>query len=229
MMNKKRTNRMGRTKYLLVPALAAALLVASNIESVARTWVRQMNEAPVLTEAAEVAGYALDDNGVTADGVQAAELTAENAAEEQLLTAPEEAVEPEQGPLMPDDDNVFDVVEQMPSFPGGMEAMMDFLRNNVKYPEGAYKQGIQGRVLVQFVVDKTGKVRDAKVVRNVDELLDAEALRVIQAMPQWIPGKQNGKVVNVKYTIPLSFRLSAKEEKPTEFNATLKYDEQKSE
>jgi hypothetical protein len=72
-------------------------------------------------------------------------------------------------------------------------------------------------------------VRDAKLVRNVDELLDAEALRVIQAMPQWIPGKQNGKVVNVKYTIPLSFRLSAKEEKPTEFNATLKYDEQKSE
>ena len=106
---------------------------------------------------------------------------------------------------------------------------MDFLRNNVKYPEGAQKQGIQGRVLVQFVVDKTGKVRDAKLVRNVDELLDAEALRVIQAMPQWIPGKQKGQAVNVKYTIPISFRLPAKEEKPTEFNATLKYDEQKSE
>lgn len=228
MMNKKRTNRMTRAKYLLVPALAAALLVASNIESVARTWVRQMNEAPVLTEAAEVAGYALDDNGVMADGVQPVELTTSELAATEL-TAPEETVVPEQEPIVPDDDDVFDVVEQMPSFPGGMEAMMEFLRDNVKYPEDAHKQGIQGRVLVQFVVAKTGKVRDAKVARGADPLLDAEALRVVQAMPDWTPGKQNGKVVNVNFTLPISFRLPDKAEKPTEFNATLKYDEQKSE
>ena len=104
-------------------------------------------------------------------------------------------------------DDTFDVVEQMPEYPGGPKALMEFLNNNVQYPAEAEKAGIQGRVIATFVVEKDGSISNAKVVKSVDPLLDAEALRVIDAMPNWKPGMQNGKIVRVKYTIPLSFHL----------------------
>ncbi len=104
-------------------------------------------------------------------------------------------------------DDAFDVVEQMPEYPGGPKALMEFLNNNVQYPAEAEKAGIQGRVIATFVVEKDGSISNAKVVKSVDPLLDAEALRVIGAMPNWKPGMQNGKIVRVKYTIPLSFHL----------------------
>jgi TonB family protein len=104
-------------------------------------------------------------------------------------------------------DDAFDVVEQMPVYPGGAEALLEFLNQNVQYPEEAEKAGIQGRVIATFVVEKDGSVSNAKVVKSVDPLLDAEALRVISAMPKWKPGKQNGKVVRVRYTVPLSFHF----------------------
>ena len=104
-------------------------------------------------------------------------------------------------------DDAFDVVEQMPEYPGGPKALMEFLNNNVQYPAEAEKAGIQGRVIATFVVEKDGSISNAKVVKSVNPLLDAEAIRVISAMPNWIPGKQNGKVVRVKYTVPLSFNL----------------------
>ena len=103
---------------------------------------------------------------------------------------------------------VFDVVEQMPEFPGGAVEMMKFLSENVKYPEAAMKAGTQGRVLVTFIVEADGTVTNIKVVKKVSDEIDAEAVRVIKAMPKWKPGMQNGKVVRVKYTIPVSFRLS---------------------
>lgn len=102
---------------------------------------------------------------------------------------------------------VFMVVEEMPEFPGGMGECMKFLGKNVKYPTQAQENGIQGRVIVQMVVTKEGDIADTKVVRGVDPLLDAEALRVVNAMPKWKPGKQRGQAVNVKYTIPVTFRL----------------------
>ena len=104
-------------------------------------------------------------------------------------------------------DDAFDVVEQMPEYPGGPKALMEFLNNNVQYPAEAEKAGIQGRVIATFIVEKDGSISNAKVVKSVDPLLDAEALRVIGAMPNWKPGMQNGKIVRVKYTIPLSFHL----------------------
>ncbi|MBR4480788.1 MAG: TonB family protein [Prevotella sp.] len=104
-------------------------------------------------------------------------------------------------------EDAFDVVEEMPEFPGGPKALMDYLMENVKYPKTAFDADIQGRVIAQFVVDKEGTVRDAHVVKSVDPALDAEALRVINNMPKWKPGRQNGKVVNVKYTIPVNFQL----------------------
>ena len=104
-------------------------------------------------------------------------------------------------------DGYFDVVEQMPEFPGGQEELMKFLQTNVKYPKEATDKGIQGRVIVSFVVKSDGSITDAEVVRSVNPLLDAEALRVVKLMPKWKPGMQSGKVVNVKYNIPVVFRL----------------------
>ena len=111
-------------------------------------------------------------------------------------------------------EDAFDVVEEMPEFPGGPKALMDYLMTNVKYPKTAFDANIQGRVIAQFVVDKEGTVRDAHVVKSVDPALDAEALRVINNMPKWRPGRQNGKVVNVKYTIPVSFSLDGNNDSP---------------
>ena len=110
-------------------------------------------------------------------------------------------------------DNAFDVVEQMPEFPGGQIAMLNFLSKNIRYPEAAHKAGIQGRVVATFVVEKDGSISNAKVMRSIDPLLDAEALRVISSMPNWIPGKQDGKPVAVKYTIPVTFKLNSSEKK----------------
>ena len=102
---------------------------------------------------------------------------------------------------------VFDVVEEMPSFPGGQGALMAFLSSNIKYPVVAQENGVQGRVIVGFVVEKDGSISDVKVMRSVDPSLDREAQRVVKAMPRWKPGKQNGSAVRVKYTVPVVFRL----------------------
>ena len=102
---------------------------------------------------------------------------------------------------------VFDVVEEMPSFPGGQGALMSFLSSNIKYPVVAQENGVQGRVIVSFVVERDGSISDVKVARSVDPSLDREAQRVVKSMPRWKPGKQNGSAVRVKYTVPVVFRL----------------------
>lgn len=104
-------------------------------------------------------------------------------------------------------EEVFMVAEQMPEYPGGMKEMLKFLQENVKYPENAMKNNVQGRVIVQFVVEKDGTPTEFKVLRSVDPDLDAEALRVMKAMPKWKPGMQKGQVVRVKFTVPVSFKL----------------------
>ena len=104
-------------------------------------------------------------------------------------------------------DFVYDVVEQMPSFPGGHQALFDYLDKNIKYPAKAVKNKIQGRVIVQFIVDEKGRLSDIKVAKKVEPYLDAEAVRVVKAMPRWNPGMQNGKAVKVRYTLPVTFRL----------------------
>lgn len=103
---------------------------------------------------------------------------------------------------------VFDTVEQMPEYPGGMPALIEFLQSNMKYPEDAQKQKVEGRVMVMFVVEKDGSITDVKVARNVFPSLDEEAVRVVNAMPKWTPGKEKGKPVRVQYTLPISFRLT---------------------
>ena len=105
-------------------------------------------------------------------------------------------------------DMVFDVVEVMPQFPGGQIAMLQYLMKNIKYPEQAVKEGIQGRVTVRFIVEKDGSISDVKPVLSVHPLLNKEAVRVVKSMPKWTPGKQNGKPVRVRFNLPVMFKLN---------------------
>ena len=102
---------------------------------------------------------------------------------------------------------VFDVVEKMPEYPGGQAALFEYLSTNVKYPADAEKKKVEGRVLVTFIVNTDGSITDIELVRKAFPSLDAEAVRVISGMPKWIPGEQKGQKVRVKYTVPLTFRL----------------------
>ena len=135
----------------------------------------------------------------------------------------------EEGTASQKEDGVFQVVEQMPMFPGGMLAAMEFLGKNMKYPVAAQKAKIEGRVIVNFVVDKDGSISRTKVVNSVSPELDAEAIRVVNMMPKWNPGKQRGKEVPVVFTMPITFRLQTpqpkpEEEKPAYHQLSLKVD-----
>lgn len=120
-------------------------------------------------------------------------------AKQMLVTEP---VKPKE-----EENTVFEYVEQMPSFPGGEAALMRYLSKNIKYPPFAEENNIQGRVICSFVVERDGSVSDIRIKRSVDPSLDKEAMRVVSAMPKWIPGRQNGQMVRVKYTLPVTFRL----------------------
>ena len=117
-------------------------------------------------------------------------------------------------------EKTYDVVEQMPQFPGGSAAMIQYLSKNVHYPEEAFKNGIQGHVIASFTVEKDGSISGAHIVKSVAPQLDAEALRVVNSMPNWTPGMQDGKPVAVRYTVPITFKLD-KEEKPAAKNVVL--------
>ena len=118
-------------------------------------------------------------------------------------------------------DEVFQVVENMPEFPGGMAELMKFISRNIKYPEQAMRDSIQGRVIVQFVITKTGEVSDPTIMRSVSPELDAEAIRVVNAMPTWKPGTQRGQAVKVKFTLPIQFRLASGKGKSTQFTTVV--------
>jgi len=108
----------------------------------------------------------------------------------------------------PEEEAPFMVVEKMPEFPGGTAALMDYLRKNIKYPAVCRENNIQGRVLVQFIVNKDGSIVDVDVVKSVNPYLDKEAVRVISGMPKWSPGEQRNKPVRVRYTVPVNFKLN---------------------
>lgn len=119
-----------------------------------------------------------------------------------------------EAPSVPEDNSeVFVVVENQPLFPGGNAAMMKFLGDNIKYPAEAQEKNLQGRVTVNFVVEKDGRITDVQVVRSITPSLDKEAIRVIQSMPNWTPGKQKGENVRVRFTLPVVFRLQSKDSK----------------
>ena len=124
----------------------------------------------------------------------------------EVLKIKDEIAQPEP-PKTIEDNKIFEVVEQKPSFPGGDGALMSWLSQNIKYPSIAAEIGVQGRVIVQFVVEKDGSITDVKIAKSVDPSLDKEAARVIKSMPHWIAGRQNGSPVRVRFTVPVTFKL----------------------
>ena len=124
-----------------------------------------------------------------------------------VLKAKEDIAAPEPPKQVVEETKIFTVVEQMPLFPGGDAALMGYLRDNIHYPTVAAENGVQGRVVVGFVVERDGSITDVNVLRSVDPSLDREAMRVVKSMPKWTPGKQNGSAVRVKYQVPVTFRL----------------------
>ena len=199
MMNKRRTSEIGKAKYLLFAPLAGALLMVSNIESVAREIGGQVPEVAEVQQKADQAlnaDVAVANPMAKAEEAKAAEL-AKAEAKASDATAPADTTK----------NVVYDVTETMPQFPGGQGVMMKYLAANIKYPASAVKAKKQGRVIVAFVIQKDGSVTNARIVKSVDPELDAEALRIVKAMPNWTPGTQDGKPVDVNYTIPVVFSL----------------------
>lgn len=199
MMNKRRTSEIGKAKYLLFAPLAGALLMVSNIESVAREIGGQVPEVAEVQQKAEQAlnaDVAVANPMAKAEEAKAAEL-AKAEAKASDVTAPADTTK----------NVVYDVTETMPQFPGGQGVMMKYLAANIKYPASAVKAKKQGRVIIAFVIQKDGSVTNARIVKSVDPELDAEALRIVKAMPNWTPGTQDGKPVDVNYTIPVVFSL----------------------
>ena len=141
----------------------------------------------------------------TKTAIGAIDVKGNDDAAGEVLKIKEAVAQPEPKPEI--ETKIFEVVEQMPTFPGGDAALMKFLSDNVKYPVVAQENGVQGRVVISFVVERDGSITDVKVARSVDPSLDREAARVVKSMPNWIPGKQNGSAVRVKYNVPVSFRL----------------------
>jgi protein TonB len=159
-----------------------------------------------VPQVAEIIDIVENDEEIEEEEIQSTEDTQE------AITGPTgPVVSGPVGPVMAaeegDEGEVFQVVEQMPEFPGGMDKLMEYLSKNIKYPSIAQENNIQGRVIVEFVVNKDGSIVEPKVMRSVDTSLDNEAMRVIKSMPKRNPGKQRGKAVRVRYTVPVLFRL----------------------
>lgn len=178
---------------------ATAVLDEEEIEIIQTAEVIPPPPPPDIPEVIEILNVVEDD-------VETAEIeidTEDDKDKQVVIQAPVAT----SGVAEEDTDVVFVVVESMPQFPGGEPALFKYLNDNIKYPVIAQESGIQGRVICQFVVNRDGSIVDIEVVRSVDKSLDAEAVRVISRMPRWTPGKQRGKTVRVKYTLPVNFRL----------------------
>ena len=225
MMLKEKSNPWARLKYLYILPVAAIAVTAFARPEISETAeeISRMSDA-LGREQASLLFSRLHDisaakvNDLTAiveakavktteEPVQVAPVLKDTAKPVEVKYIPVEVTEKLQGTPF------FEVVEQMPEYPGGMAAAMEYIQKNMRYPETAKKNGTQGRVTVQFIVDKEGNVTEPKVIRAVDKDLDAEAIRLVGTMPKWKPGMQKGQAVAVKYTLPVMFRLEGGEMK----------------
>lgn len=212
MMLIKKSNPWNRAKILLTVPVAAVAVVAfatPKAESLSKE-IEHDSNALVNSVVRSMPGTA-EHLAMSTGEARAAGMPAEAAAPE---TAAADSLRGRVAGVTvgnsKDDGRVFDVVEDQPRYPGGTNALMTYLRDNIKYPAEAAKAGIQGMVIVQFVVGKDGAVRDIKPVKSVSPELDAEAVRVVAAMPKWVPGYQRGEAVNVRYTLPVNFRMDGR-------------------
>ena len=201
MMLKEKSNPWARLKYLYVLPLAAIAVTAFARPEISQKAKEisavKVNDLAAIVETKTVENVASGVNAVVnLTDVPEISVVKDTADVKKKETAGKSS-----------EDGVFWVAEKMPEFPGGNGAVAEYVRENMKYPAIAKEKGTQGRVIVQFVVNKKGKIVSPKVARSVDPDLDKEAIRLIKSMPDWIPGTQGGKAVDVKYTLPVSFRL----------------------
>jgi len=217
MMNKKRSRGIVRTKYLVFIPLVAALMLLSNMEAVARL-TRQVAHLTVTNPERSTTEEMFPDLNATPYPGSVQEVSNDidiPSSDVELRLAPVPPALPEHNIEATIIENeaesagnmVFTVVENMPRFPGGDQALISFIDKNTKYPEEAYKNKIQGRVVASFIVTKDGSLRNIEITRGISPVLDDEAVRVIKSMPKWTPGKQRGQAVDVKYTVPINFRI----------------------
>ena len=202
MMLKRKSNPWSRARMLVaVPVAAVAVVAFATPKAESLSNVIESESEALVSKVMPAVKAQADGSSQGATEMAAADAAPVKAeAEAQPKADAPEAIVPD------GDDKVYDVVEQQPEFPGGTSGLAKWLGDNIKYPAEAAKQGIEGRVIVQFVVGIDGTVSNVKLMRPVNPLLDQEALRVVTAMPKWTPGKQDGKPVAVKYTIPVTFR-----------------------
>lgn len=249
MMNKKRSPGIVRTKYLIFIPLVGILMLLSNIEAVARLTVRLANEATVSNAMVTATGILVDETGqpligasVVVKGGKERTITDKKGAFS--LEVPANAIlrcsyqgRESQEVLAADmtnnthlslssksremNEQVFTVVEKMPSFPGGDAELLKYIATNIKYPKESQDNGEQGRVICSFIVGRDGSVNNPEMLRGVTPLLNEEAVRVINTMPRWNPGMQRGKAVAVKYTVPITFRLKSPVEEAKEETLTV--------
>lgn len=249
MMNKKRSPGIVRTKYLIFIPLVGILMLLSNIEAVARLTVRLANEATVSNAMVTATGILVDETGQPLIGASVVvkggkERTITDRKGTFSLEVPANAIlrcsyqgRESQEVLAADmknnthlslssksremNEQVFTVVEKMPSFPGGDAELLKYIATNIKYPKESQDNGEQGRVICSFIVGRDGSVNNPEVLRGVTPLLNEEAVRVINTMPRWNPGMQRGKAVAVKYTVPITFRLKSPVEETKEETLTV--------
>ena len=225
MMLKEKSNPWARLKYLYILPVAAIAVTAFARPEISETAeeISRMSDALGMEQASllfsrlhDISAAKVNDLTAiveakavktTEEPVQVAPVLKDTAKPVEVKYIPAEVTEKLQGTPF------FEVVEQMPEYPGGMAAALEYIQKNMRYPETAKKNGTQGRVTVQFIIDKGGNVTDPKVIRAVDKDLDAEAIRLIGTMPKWKPGMQKGQAVAVKYTLPVMFRLEGGEMK----------------
>ena len=225
MMLKEKSNPWARLKYLYILPVAAIAVTAFARPEISETAeeISRMSDALGMEQASllfsrlhDISAAKVNDLTAiveakavktTEEPVQVAPVLKDTAKPVEVKYIPAEVTEKLQGTPF------FEVVEQMPEYPGGMAAAMEYIQKNMRYPETAKKNGTQGRVTVQFIVDKEGNVTEPKVIRAVDKDLDAEAIRLVGTMPKWKPGMQKGQAVAVKYTLPVMFRLEGGEMK----------------
>lgn len=198
MMIRKKSNPWARAKYLYVLPLAAVTVAAFARPEISQP-LDEISSVKVNDLSAVLETYA--DKNVSNPAEKELQLKKDSSAQKVVMSAAS-------------DNRIFDVVEQMPEFPGGMRAGLEFMARNLKYPTKAQEAGKQGRVIVQFIVQKDGSLSDLHVLRPVDPWLDAEAIRVIGSMPKWKPGMQDGQAVAVKFNLPVTFALEGSKNKP---------------
>jgi len=204
MMNKQKSPSLSLTKYVLVIPLVTVLVVTNHAEALAKKVEKLAPVSKVIQAVSQQAE--LKDRPTPlalAKQEQSQEVTLASIKKEAQNTEMQKKNVANENP----DDEPFIVVEQMPQFPGGQNEMFKFLAQNVRYPVEAQQKNVSGLVIVQFIVSKTGVISNIKVIRGIDPSCDNEAIRVVKAMPEWIPGKQKGINVNVKCTLPVRFAL----------------------